>query len=105
MNGLEIFSGYRVTLIVALLLLAATQAVSQEPPKLPDGSSFVWGLGPSFRFPTATEDQFGSEKWSIGPSNILLRLAPPGGRVTMGLFQQHHFSVGGESDRDSVRTS
>ena len=76
-----------------------------EPPKLPDGSSFVWGLGPSFRFPTATEDQFGSEKWSNGPSNVLLRLAPPGGRWTFGLFQQHHFSVGGDDDRDAVRTS
>ena len=76
-----------------------------DPPKLPDGSNFIWGLGPSFRFPTATEDQFGSEKWSIGPSNVLLRLAPPEGRFTFGLFQQHHFSIGGEGNRDSVRTS
>ena len=76
-----------------------------EPPKLPDGSSFVWGIGPSFRFPTATEDQFGSEKWSVGPSNILMRLPPPEGRWTLGLFHQHHFSFAGDSDRSNVRSS
>jgi hypothetical protein len=77
-----------------------------EPPKLPDGSSFVWGLGPSFRFPTATEDQFGSEKYSMGPSAIFLRLPPPEGRWTLGLFQQHHlWSIGGNSDRERVKTS
>jgi hypothetical protein len=76
-----------------------------EPPKLPDGSSLVWGVGPSFRFPTATEDQFGSEKWSVGPSNIILRLPPPEGRWTLGLFHHHHFSFAGDSDRSSVRSS
>lgn len=76
-----------------------------EPPKLPDGSSFVWGLGASFRFPTATEDQFGSEKWSVGPSNIMLRLPPPEGRWTLGLFHHHHFSFAGDSDRSNVRNS
>jgi hypothetical protein len=76
-----------------------------EPPKLPDGSSFVWGLGPSWRLPTATENQFGSEKWSVGPSNILLRLPPPEGRWTLGLFHHHHWSFAGDSDRKNVRTS
>jgi len=76
-----------------------------EPPKLPDGSSFVWGIGPSWRFPTATENQFGSEKWSVGPSNILLRLPPPEGHWTLGLFHHHHWSFAGDSDRKNVRTS
>jgi hypothetical protein len=75
-----------------------------DPPELPDGSKFVWGIGPSFMFPTATEDQFGSEKWSMGPSAITLRLPPPGGKVTAGLFQQHLFSYGGSGD-DDVRMS
>jgi hypothetical protein len=82
-----------------------TMLSPSEPPKLPDGSSFVWGIGPSFRFPTATEDQFGSEKWSVGPSNILLRLPPPEGRWTLGLFHHHHFSFAGDSDRSNVRSS
>ncbi len=76
-----------------------------EPPKFPDGSSFIWGIGPSFRLPTATEDQFGSEKWSMGPSSIVLRLAGEGQKVTAGLFQQHLFSFAGKSSRDNVRMS
>jgi hypothetical protein len=73
-----------------------------EPPELPDGSKMVWGAGPSFRFPTATEDKFGSERWSAGPSGILLRQPPKDGHWTLGLFGQHHWSFAGSSGRDSV---
>ncbi len=77
-----------------------------EPRELSDGAKFVWGVGPAFRFPTATEDQFGSERYSFGPSNVLMRLPPRGGRWTLGLFHQHHlWSVGGNSDRARVKTS
>ncbi len=77
-----------------------------EPRELSDGSKFVWGVGPAFRFPTATEDQFGSERYSFGPSNVLMRLPPKGGRWTFGLFHQHHvWSIGGNSDRARVKTS
>ena len=31
------------------------------------GNFYRWGLGPSFVFPTATADGFGSNKWQIGP--------------------------------------
>ncbi len=77
-----------------------------EPKELSDGGKFVWGLGPAFRFPTATEDQFGSERYTVGPSSILMRLPPRGGKWTLGLFQQHHlWSFGGNSDRERVKTS
>ena len=72
-----------------------------EPAKLPDDSKFVWGVGPSFMFPSATEDQFGSDKWSMGPSAITLRL---GKKTSLGLFQQHLFSYAGSGDTD-VRIS
>jgi hypothetical protein len=75
-----------------------------EPKELSDGGKFVWGLGPAFRFPTATEDQFGSERYTVGPSSILMRLPPRGGKWTYGLFQQHHlWSFGGNSDRARVK--
>ncbi len=77
-----------------------------EPRELGDGSKFVWGVGPAARFPTATEDQFGSERYSFGPSNLLMRLPAKDGRWTLGLFHQHHlWSFGGNSDRARVKTS
>ena len=75
-----------------------------QPPKLPDGSSFVWGVGPSFQFPTATEDQFGSNKWSFGPSAVALRLPAPEQKLTLGLFQQHHFGTRGSGDQNVSRS-
>ncbi len=77
-----------------------------EPREVMGGKKFVWGLGPSFRFPTATTDQFGSERYSVGPSNILMLLPERGGRWTFGLFNQHHlWSFGGNDDRERVKTS
>jgi hypothetical protein len=77
-----------------------------EPPKLADGSNLIWGIGPAVRLPTATEDQFGSERYSFGPSALLLRLPTAEQSWTVGLFQQHHlWSIGGDSDRSRVKTS
>ncbi len=81
-----------------------------EPPELPDGGKLVWGFGPTFQFPTASEDQFGSNRWSFGPSALVLRLPPPPDdsppsffdRITAGLFVQYHLSAGtGSGDRVS----
>ena len=87
-------------------IMAWTMISPSEPTVLSDGAKFVWGLGPAARFPTATEDQFGSERYSFGPSNILMRLPADNGRWTLGLFHQHHiWSIGGDSDRARVKTS
>ena len=32
----------------------------------------IWGIGPSLTLPTATDDQLGSEKWSAGPTAVVL---------------------------------
>ena len=77
-----------------------------EPRELSDGSKFLWGLGPAARFPTAREKQFGSERYAVGPSSILMRLPAKDGKRTLGLFQQHHiWSFGGNDNRDRVKTS
>ncbi len=77
-----------------------------EPREVMGGKKFVWGAGPTFRFPTATTDQFGSERYSVGPSSLFMLLPERGGRWTLGLFNQHHlWSFGGNSDRDRVKTS
>jgi hypothetical protein len=77
-----------------------------EPREVMGGKKFIWGLGPAVRFPTATTGQFGSERYTVGPSNILMLLPERGGRWTFGLFNQHHlWSFGGNHHRDRVRTS
>jgi hypothetical protein len=83
-----------------------------DPPELPDGGKLVWGLGPTFQLPTASEDQFGSNRWSFGPSAILLRLPPPPSdsppsfldKITAGVFAQYHLSAGPGSGGRVSRT-
>lgn len=59
----------------------------------------VWGLGPSITFPTATDDRLGAEKWSAGPSAVLL--AMPGDFV-LGALARQLWSFGGAGDREDV---
>ena len=35
-------------------------------------SEWIWGIGPIFEFPTATDKQLGTGKWSIGPNGALV---------------------------------
>jgi hypothetical protein len=50
------------------------------------GGKFVMGLGPTFMFPTASDDFFGTEKWSAGPAAILVYLGKP---WKLGFIAQH----------------
>ena len=42
-------------------------------PKAPTTSGWIWGVGPAFMLPTATDDLLGTEKWSIGPTAVVLK--------------------------------
>ena len=59
----------------------------------------IWGAGPAFVFPTATDSTLGQGKWSIGPSFVVL--AQPG-HWTLGLLANNVWSFAGESDRPTV---
>jgi hypothetical protein len=60
---------------------------------------FTWGIGPALRFPTATDDSLGSEKWSAGPSFVGLTFQ---GDWVLGILIQQVWSFAGDSDRSSV---
>ncbi len=60
----------------------------------------VWGVGPIILLPTATDDLLGSEKWSAGPTVLLLKQNSNG--FTAGLLASHAWSFAGDRDRDSV---
>ena len=59
----------------------------------------IWGLGPSISFPSATDPQLGSEKWSAGPSGVVL-FQPKWG--TIGGLVRHLWSFAGADDRNAV---
>lgn len=61
--------------------------------------ALIWAVGPKFSFPTATREEFGSGKFSIGPSGLLLLQA---GHFTVGTSASHMWSVLGPSDREDV---
>jgi hypothetical protein len=42
-----------------------TQSLFFSPKKPTDGG-LIWGVGPVFLLPTATNDQLGGEKWGVG---------------------------------------
>ena len=70
----------------------------KKPYKIKDGI-FVWGLGPTLIFPTASEDVLGQGKFQAGPTGVAAYL---GKDWTLGLFPQHWWSYAGDSDRQST---
>jgi len=63
------------------------------------GGRFIWGVGPSIMFPTATSDQLGAGKWSAGPTAVLLTQPKP---WTLGILGRQLWSFAGESSRPDV---
>jgi hypothetical protein len=61
--------------------------------------SWIWGVGPVFRWPTASDDIVGSGKWGAGPSVVALRQERG---WTYGALLNHVWSYAGDSDREDV---
>jgi len=59
----------------------------------------IWGVGPSFLFPTATEDRWASDKWSGGAGVVLLGMP---GHWVLGVLVQNVWSFAGDDDADDV---
>jgi hypothetical protein len=59
----------------------------------------IWGVGPIFVFPTATDEKLGSEKWSAGPSAVALTIQGP---WLYGTLINNVWSFAGDNDRDDV---
>ncbi|HVH17617.1 MAG TPA: hypothetical protein VNF72_04905 [Myxococcota bacterium] len=65
-------------------------------------SGILWGVGPSFIFPSATKDALGQEKWQAGPAAVALHL---GHEWIFGVLGQHWWSFAGADDRPSTNQS
>ena len=61
--------------------------------------AFIWGLGPVFQFPTATDESLGTEKWAAGPTAVALTIQGP---WVVGVLVNNIWSFAGDDDRDDV---
>ncbi|AML53743.1 hypothetical protein RC74_18350 [Falsihalocynthiibacter arcticus] len=71
-------------------------------PKAPTSGGLIWGAGPAFLLPTATEESLGSGKWGAGVTAVALKQT---GAWTFGGLGNHIWSVAGDSDRADVNST
>jgi len=72
-------------------------------PKRPTASGWIWGMGPAFLLPTASEDVLGTEQWAIGPTAVVLKQTESG--LTYGALVNYLVSVAGDDDRADVNSA
>lgn len=68
-------------------------------PKNPTANGWIYGLGPAFLFPSASEHALGQEKWGAGPTAVVLKQEKG---WTYGALANHIWSFAGEDDRADV---
>ncbi len=68
-------------------------------PEKEEPGALIWGIGPIFQLPTATDDLLGAEKWCVGPSVILVKQDKA---WTVGLLANQVWSFAGKDDRADV---
>jgi hypothetical protein len=71
-------------------------------PKKPTASGIIWGVGPAFLLPTATDDLLGGGKWGAGPTAVVLKQSGP---WTYGALANHIWSFAGDDDRQDVNST
>ncbi|MCA9810596.1 MAG: hypothetical protein KC473_09675 [Candidatus Dadabacteria bacterium] len=59
-------------------------------------SGFLWGIGPTWIFPTATKQNLGQQKWQVGPAAVGLYLSKD---WIFGAFPQQWWSFAGKDNR------
>src|SRR5262245_41939181 len=60
-------------------------------------SKLIWGAGPTFTFPTATDSQLGAGKYSAGPAVVALTMH---GHWVVGALANNQWSYAGWGDED-----
>jgi hypothetical protein len=68
-------------------------------PKAPTRGGWIWGVGPVFLYPTATDDALGAEKFGLGPTAVVLKQEHG---WTYGMLVNHIWSVAGNGSRNDV---
>jgi len=59
-------------------------------PSRPTSSGVIWGVGPVFLYPSATNSFFAGRQWGAGPTGVILQL---NGLWTYGILANHIWSL------------
>jgi hypothetical protein len=73
-----------------------TQSLFLGPSK---PGKIIWGVGPVFLLPTATDSRLGGKKWGAGPAAVALTMQGP---WVIGALVQNIWSFAGPSDENDV---
>lgn len=68
----------------------------------PKQSSPIWGVGPVFLIPTATDSLLGGGKWGMGPTAVVLKQDGP---WTYGALANHLWDFAGDDSRATVNAT
>ncbi|WP_233710177.1 transporter [Pseudomaricurvus albidus] len=71
-------------------------------PKEPTSGGWIWGVGPVFLLPTASDELLGTEQWGAGPTAVMLQQHGP---WTNGVLVNHIWSYAGDNDRADVNST
>jgi hypothetical protein len=71
-------------------------------PANPGPAGIVWGTGPVFLVPTATDDLLGGGKWGAGPTAVVVKQIDG---WTFGALANHIWSFAGDGDRADVSST
>ena len=82
--------------------LGDTVASQFFSPASPTAGGWIWGAGPVWLLPTATDDSLGTEQWGLGPTAVALRQEGP---WTVGMLANHIWSITGDSDRADINAT
>jgi len=59
-----------------------------------EAGKLIWGVGPAFTLPAASDDAFASDKWSVGPGVVVMTMP---GNFVLGALMQNVWSFAGDS--------
>jgi hypothetical protein len=65
----------------------------------PSKGGLTWGVGPAISLPSTTEPTLGTEKWSAGPTAVVLKQTGP---WTYGMLWNQIWSFSGNPSREDV---
>lgn len=71
-------------------------------PRQANAGGLIWGIGPVFLLPTATDSKLGVRKWSAGPAAVGLALRGP---WTVGMLANHVWSFAGDDARQDISST